>query len=188
MKISANLIKTGNVIKHKDKLLNVLSTSIIKPGKGGAFIQVEMKDIKTGNKTNERWRTSEYVEKVAINEMIVSFLFSENESITVMDNQNYEQFNIKKELLGNSARLLEEGMQLNIEKVDEEIVNIKLPKNLKVEIQMADAVVKGQTASSSFKTAITTKDIKVLVPQHIKEGDRILVNSETLEYVEKAKD
>ena len=188
MKINANLIKSGNILKHKDKLLNVLSTSIIKPGKGGAFIQVEMKDIKTGNKTNERWRTSEYVEKVAVNEIIVSFLFAENESITVMDNQNYEQFSIKNELLGNSVRLLEEGMQLNIEKVDEEIVNIKLPKNLKVEIQTADAVVKGQTASSSFKTAITTKDIKVLVPQHIKEGDKILVNSETLEYVEKAKD
>ena len=157
MKMIANLIKVGNVIKYKDKTLQVMNTNTIKPGKGGAFIQLEMRDLKSGSKVNERLRTSENVEKLNVNEVSVTFLFSENNMITVMNNERKKR-------------------------------KIRLPKTITVEVREADAVVKGQTASSSFKNAITTKDIKILVPAHIKEGDKIVINTESLEYLEKSRD
>lgn len=188
MKIDANLIRSGNILRHKNRLLQVLNTSIIKPGKGGAFIQVEMKDIRDGTKYNERWRTVDTVEKALVNEVDATFLFKDTENTTVMNNENYEQIICENKLIGDSKiRLLEEGMIIKILTVDEEIVSINLPKNIKVEILNADAVVKGQTASSSFKNAETTRNLKLLVPSHIKVGDKILINSENLEYVEKAK-
>ncbi len=187
MKINANLIKVGNILKHKEKMLEVLNTSVIKPGKGGAYIQVEMKDIQTGVKFNERWRTSDNVEKISVNELNVTFLFIENDNLTVMDNQNYEQISCSLNFIRGKEKLLEDGMNLTLEIVDDKITNVKFPKNIKVEIKDADAVVKGQTASSSFKNATTTNDIKILVPPHIKEGDKVLISSENQNYVEKAK-
>ena len=188
MKLNANLIKVGNVLKHKNKMMEVLSTSIIKPGKGGAFIQVEMRDIKSGVKFNERWRTSENVEKISVNEIEVTFLFIESGTFTVMNNQNFEQMTYSSELIKDKEKLLEDGMQIILELVDEKVTKVKFPKNIKVVIKSADAVVKGQTASSSFKNAITTNHLKILVPPHIKDGDKVLISSENLNYVEKAKD
>ncbi len=188
MKIIANLIKVGNILRHREKLLEVLNTSIIKPGKGGAFIQVEMKDIKSGIKFNERWRTSENVEKITVEELEATFLFIENEMLTLMNNQNFEQISCSIKLISGKEKLLEDGIKLTLIMVDEKITNIKFPKNIKVEIKNADGVVKGQTASSSYKNAITTNDIKILVPPHIKEGEKIFINSEDFSYVEKAKD
>ena len=187
MKINANLVKVGNVIKYKERMLEVLNTSVIKPGKGGAFIQVEMKDIQNGTKFNERFRTSEYLEKVSVNEKEVTFLYVDNEKLTMMNNDDYEQIQCSISLIDGKEKLLEDGMKLILEISDDNITNIKFPKNVKVKIKNADAVVKGQTASSSFKNAITTKDLKILVPAHIKEGDCILISSESLSYVEKAK-
>ena len=183
MKMIANLIKVGNVIKYKDKTLQVMNTNTIKPGKGGAFIQLEMRDLKSGSKVNERLRTSENVEKLNVNEVSVTFLFSENNMITVMNNENYEQITLNEELLNGNKNFLEDGIQLFLDIIAEEIVGIRLPKTITVEVREADAVVKGQTASSSFKNAITTKDIKILVPAHIKEGDKIVINTESLEYL-----
>ena len=188
MKIIANLIKAGNILKHKDKLLEVLNTSVIKPGKGGAFIQVEMKDIKTGIKFNERWRTSENVEKISVNELDVTFLFIESETFTVMNNDNFEQMNYPNSLISEKQKLLEDGMKLTFKLVEDKVIGVNFPKNLKVEIKTADAVVKGQTASSSYKNALTTNDLKILVPPHIKDGEKIIISSEDLSYVEKAKD
>ena len=188
MKINANLIKVGNVLNHKDKMMEVLNTSFIKPGKGGAYIQVEMKDMKTGTKFNERWRTSDSVEKVSVNEIDVTFLYIENDSFTVMNNQNFEQMTYSSKLISGKEKLLEDGMNLTLEMIDDEISTVKFPKNIKVEIKTADAVVKGQTASSSFKNALTTNELNILVPPHIKEGDKVMINSENLNYVEKAKD
>jgi len=188
MKINANLLKVGNVIKHENKLLQVLDTSIIKPGKGGAYIQVEMRDLRSGTKTNERWRTSEDIEKVSVEEINVTYLFSDSENLTLMNNESFDQFTIKKSILGKKIDLLEDGMILVAELINNEIFNLKLPRNIKVEIESADAVVKGQTVSSSFKNAVTTNNIKILVPKHIKDGDKVLINSENYEYVEKAKD
>ena len=188
MKINANLIKAGNILNHKNRLLQVLNTNIIKPGKGGAFIQVEMKDIKDGTKFNERWRTSENVEKASVNEIEATFLFKDSEKFTIMDNNNFEQTTCSNQLIDHvKLSLLEEGMKLKLVVVEEEIVNVNLPKNIRVKILTADPVVKGQTASSSYKNAETTKNIKLLVPPHIKENDEIIINSENLEYVEKAK-
>ena len=188
MKLNANLIRVGNVLKHKDKMMEVLSTSIIKPGKGGAFIQVEMKDIKSGVKFNERWRTSDNVEKISVSEIEVTFLFIENETFTVMNNQNFEQMTYSSELIKGKEKLLEDGMKITLELVDEKVTKVKFPNNIKVEIKSADAVVKGQTASSSFKNAITTNHLKILVPPHVKEGDKVLISSENMNYIEKAND
>ena len=187
MKINANLIKVGNVLHHKDKMMEVLNTSVIKPGKGGAYIQVEMKDMKSGTKFNERWRTSDSVEKVSVNEIQVTFLYIENDSFTVMNNHNFEQMTYPSKLVEGKEKLLEDGMNITLEMVNEEVSTVKFPKNIKVEIKTADAVVKGQTASSSFKNATTSNDIKILVPPHIKEGDKIVINTDNYEYVEKAK-
>ena len=188
MKINANLIRVGNVLNHKDRMMEVLNTSIIKPGKGGAYIQVEMKDLKSGTKFNERWRTADTVEKVSVNEIEVTFLFIENDSFTVMNNQNFEQMTYPSKLISGKEKLLKDGMSITLEMVNDEISTVKLPKNIKVEIKTADAVVKGQTASSSFKNALTTNELSILVPPHVKDGDKVMINSETLNYVEKAKD
>lgn len=188
MKINANLIKVGNVLKYKERALQVLSTSVIKPGKGGAFIQVEMKDIQNGVKFNERWRTSDTVEKISVNEQEVTFLYIESDIITFMNNENFEQITCPANLITGREKLLKDGMKLSLEIVEDKITNIIFPKNIKVKIDKADAVVKGQTASSSFKNALTTNDLKILVPPHIKEGDEVFINSENLSYVEKAKD
>ena len=188
MKMIANLIKVGNVIKYKDKTLQVMNTNTIKPGKGGAFIQLEMRDLKSGSKVNERLRTSENVEKLNVNEVSVTYLFSENNMITVMNNENYEQITLNEELLNGNKNFLEDGVQLFLDIIAEEIVGMRLPKTITVEVREADAVVKGQTASSSFKNALTTNELNILVPPHIKEGDKVMINSETLNYVEKAKD
>ncbi|MFL2661679.1 MAG: elongation factor P [Alphaproteobacteria bacterium] len=188
MKINANLIKVGNILKHKDKALQVLNTNVIKPGKGGAFIQVEMKDIQSGVKFNERWRTSDTVEKISVHEKEVTFLYIENEIITFMNNENFEQITCPSNLISGKEKLLKDGMKLSLEIIEDKIANVVFPKNIKVKIEKADAVVKGQTASSSFKNALTTSNLKLLVPSHIKEGDYILISSENLNYVEKAKD
>ncbi len=188
MKINANLLKVGHVLRHNNKLLQVLNTNIIKPGKGGAYIQVEMRDLKSGSKVNERWRTSDDVEKIAVNELLATFLYIENDQIMLMNNENFEQFSVNKSIVGEKVKLLEDGMHLTAEIIGDEIINLHLPKQIKVEVKDADAVVKGQTASSSFKNATTTNEIKILVPQHVKIGDKVILNSENLEYVEKAKD
>ena len=188
MKMIANLIKVGNVIKYKDKVFQVMNTNTIKPGKGGAFIQLEMRDLKSGSKVNERLRTSESIEKLNVNEINVTYLFSENNMITVMNNENYEQITLNDDLFNGNVNFLEDGIQLFLDTIADEIVGIRLPKSITVLIKEADAVVKGQTASSSFKNAVTTKGIKVLVPAHIKVGDKIIINSENLEYLEKSRD
>ena len=187
MKVNANLLRNGNVIRHQNKMLQIMNTNIIKPGKGGAYIQVEMRDVETGIKTNERWRTSESVEKLVTVEIKSTFLFLTNEVITLMNNQTYEQFEVDVKILKDKVKLINDGMQLTCEIVDQQIVNIKLPKNIEVIVDYADAVVKGQTASTSYKNATTEKGIKILVPPHIKQGDKIIISTENLEYVEKSK-
>ena len=147
-----------------------------------------MKDIQNGVKFNERWRTSDTVEKISVNEQEVTFLYIESDIITFMNNENFEQITCPANLITGREKLLKDGMKLSLEIVEDKITNIIFPKNIKVKIDKADAVVKGQTASSSFKNALTTNDLKILVPPHIKEGDEVFINSENLSYVEKAKD
>ena len=146
-----------------------------------------MRDVLSKTKTNERWRTSDTLEKVNTEEIETNYLFSDTEHITVMRKDDFEQIRISKSLLGENVNLLQDGIGITLEYIDGQVAGIKLPKSLEVIVESAEAVVKGQTASSSFKPAITNTGVKILVPPHIKQGDKVIINSENLEYVEKSK-
>ena len=188
MKIQANTIRPGNVIEHDTRQWTVLKTEMLLPGKGNAFVQVEMRDIKTGNKSNERFRTSENVEKLMVEEKEATYLYSENNQLTFMDGETYEQFTFTKEVIGQSSMFLKEGMPVIAELIEGVISRVKLPQHVTVEVIEADPVVKGQTASSSYKPSIVENKIRVMVPPHIEAGTRIVVNTEDASYVERAKD
>ena len=188
MKIQANTIRPGNVIEHADKQWTVLKTEMLLPGKGNAFIQVEMRDVKSGNKTNERFRTSETVEKLMVEEKNATYLYADGDQITFMDSESYEQFTVDREGIGDSAAFLQDGMVVTAELIDGAIAGVRLPQHVTVEVIEADPVVKGQTASSSYKPSVVENDVRVMVPPHIEAGTRIVVNTEDASYVERAKD
>jgi elongation factor P len=188
MKIQANTIRAGNVIEHDGKQWTVLKTELLLPGKGSAFVQVEMRDVKSGNKTNERFRTAESVEKLMVEEKDCTYLYGDDEQVTFMDAESYEQFTLDKESLGASAAFLQDGMTLTAELIDGDVSGVRLPQHVTVEVTEADPVVKGQTASSSYKPAVVENGVRVMVPPHIEAGTRIVVNTEDTSYVERAKD
>lgn len=187
MKINANLIRVGNIIEHNSRQWAVLKTQIVQPGKGGAFITVEMRDIRTGTKTNERWRTADTVEKCNVEEKDCTFLFVDGEALTFMDQENFEQFNLSKEVLGESAAFLQDGMQVAVDFIEGSPVSVALPEKVTMLVVEADPVVKGQTASSSYKPAKLENGLKILVPPFIAEGEKIIVNTGDCTYVERAK-
>lgn len=187
MKINANLIRVGNIIEHNSRQWAVLKTQIVQPGKGGAFITVEMRDIRTGTKTNERWRTADTVEKCNVEEKDCTFLFADGEALTFMDQENFEQFNLSKEILGESAAFLQDGMQVAVDFIEGSPVSVALPEKVVMLVVEADPVVKGQTASSSYKPAKLENGLKILVPPFIAEGEKIVVNTGDCSYVERAK-
>lgn len=187
MKINANLIRPGNVIEHNGKQWGVLKTQIVQPGKGGAFITVEMRDIRTGTKTNERWRTADTVEKCNVEEKECTFLFGDADSLTFMDQENYEQFTIPVELLGESAGFLQDGMVAAVDFIEDSPVSVSLPEKVVMTLIEADPVVKGQTASSSYKPAKLENGMKILVPPFIEQGEKIVVATADCTYVERAK-
>jgi len=188
MKIQANTIRPGNVIEHDGKQWNVLKTEMLLPGKGNAFIQVEMRDVKSGNKTNERFRTSETVEKLMVEEKNATYLFSDGDRFTFMDSESYEQFEIVRDAIGSPVAFLQDGMVVTAELIDGTISGVKLPQHVTMGVTEADPVVKGQTASSSYKPAVIENGTRVMVPPHIEAGTRIVVNTEDASYVERAKD
>ena len=188
MKIQANTIRPGNVIEYGDKQWRVIKTEILLPGKGNAFIQVEMRDLKSGNKTNERFRTAETVEKLMVEEKDATYLYAEDDKIMFMDSETYEQFSLEKDVIGDSAAFLQDGMVVTAEVIDGVVAGAKLPQHVTMEVIEADAVVKGQTASSSYKPALVENGVRVMVPPHIGTGTRIVVNTEDSSYVERAKD
>lgn len=188
MKIQANTIRPGNVIEHGDKQWTVLKTEMLLPGKGNAFIQVEMRDVKSGNKTNERFRTSETVEKLMVEEKDCTYLFAEDDQLTFMDAESYEQFTLPKDAIGDPAAFLQDGMAVTAELIDGTVTTVRLPQHVVMEVIEADPVVKGQTASSSYKPSVVENGVRVMVPPHIEAGTRIVVNTEDASYVERAKD
>jgi elongation factor P len=188
MKIQANTIKAGNVIEHDGQQWTVLKTELLLPGKGSAFVQVEMRQVKSGNKTNERFRTSESVEKLMVEENDCTYLYVDGNQATFMDSASYEQFTVDMESIGPSAAFLQDGMTLTAELIDGEIAGVRLPQHVTVEVLEADPVVKGQTASSSYKPAVVQNNVRILVPPHIESGTRIVLNTEDASYVERAKD
>ncbi|KAF0222241.1 MAG: elongation factor [Rhodospirillaceae bacterium] len=187
MKINANLIRVGNIIEHNGKQWAVLKTQIVQPGKGGAFITVEMRDIRTGTKTNERWRTADTVEKCNVEEKDCTFLFVDGDALTFMDQENFEQFNLTREVLGDAAAFLQDGMQVAVDFIEGSPVSVSLPEKVTMTVVEADPVVKGQTASSSYKPAKLENGLKILVPPFIAEGEKIIVNTGDCSYVERAK-
>lgn len=188
MKVNANTLSKGNVIEHEGKLMQVLSTFISKPGKGGAFIQLELRDIRNGNKDNIRLRTQETVEKARLDQEDFQYLYNDGEVYTFMNTETYEQIELKKDMIGEDAPYLQDGMMVMVELYEGEPLSIKLPDTITVQITEAEPVVKGQTASSSYKPAMTDIGVKVMVPPHIDSGIRIIIKTEDGSYVERAKD
>ena len=187
MKVNGNTIKPGNVVEHKNGLWVATKTSHVKPGKGGAFAQVELRNLKDGSKLNERFRSSENVEKVILEETPYVFLYKENDSLIFMNNQTFEQISVNIDMIGDQAAFLQDGMNVIINIYNENPVSIIMPDNCIEEIVEVDAVIKGQTVSSSFKPAILKNGVKVMVPGHIEVGTKIVVRPSDCTYVEKAK-
>jgi elongation factor P len=187
MKQQANLIRAGQVIEHEGNRWTVLKQQIITPGKGGAFIQVEMRDLKTGNKTNERWRTADTVERLATSEKEYTYSYTEGDNIVLMDPESYEQTMIPVDLLGDLAPFLQDNMAVTVDMVEADPVGVRLPPTVVLEVVEADPVVKGQTAASSYKPAKLSNGVKTSVPPFVEAGERIVVRTEDASYVERAK-
>ena len=187
MKINGNAIRPGNIIEHNGRLMRAVRIQHTQPGKGGAYLQVELKDIRDGTKLNERFRSSQTVERVRLDQAQYQFLFTDGDIYTFMNQENYEQITLSKELIGESFVYLQEEMIVTIESYEEQPLGVRLPETVIVQIVEADAVVKGQTASSSYKPALLENGIKVMVPPHIESGTKIVVNTEDHSYVERAK-
>ena len=187
MKQQANLIRAGQVIEHEGNRWTVLKQQIITPGKGGAFIQVEMRDLKTGNKTNERWRTADTVERLQTDNKDYTYSYTEGDNMVLMDPETFEQSHIPLELLGDAAAFLQDNMTIDVDLVEGEPVGAHLPATVVLEIVEADPVVKGQTAASSYKPAKLSNGVKTLVPPFIETGERIVVRTEDGSYVERSK-
>ena len=188
MKINGNAIKPGNVINHNGRLWVAAKTSHVKPGKGGAFAQVELRDIRDGTKLNERFRSTESVERVILDEIECSYLYKEGEAHIFMHSETFEQISIATEMIGETVAFLQDGMIVSVSMYDGEPISATLPDQTTVTIIEADAVVKGQTASSSYKPAIADNGVRVMVPPFIEKGTRIVVKIEDSTYIERAKD
>tara|TARA_Y100000590_G_scaffold130119_1_gene148648 strand:+ start:9 stop:572 length:564 start_codon:yes stop_codon:yes gene_type:complete len=187
MKILGNEIKPGMVLEHRDDLWSVLKTQHVKPGKGGAFNQVELKSIKKGTKLNERFRSSDTVERAILDDRKFNFLYEDDKNCHFMDPKNFEQIEISKNLLDEKSKLLKENMEVDIQFYDDQAMSVQLPNTVDLIIETTDAAIKGQTASSSYKPATLENGIKIMVPPFINTGDKISLDTRTLEYIKKVK-
>ena len=185
MKITAVEIKPGMIIEHKNDYWNVLKAQHVKPGKGGAFNQVELKSITKGTKLNERFRSSETIEKAELEEKKFNFLYLDDENCHFMDNKNFEQISISKSLIDEKYKLLKENLEVTISFLDEKPISVDLPNNVECVVDVTDAAIKGQTAASSYKPATLDNGVKINVPRFIESGDKIILDTRTLEYVKK---
>lgn len=188
MKVNGNEIRSGNVIEHKKRLWTVVKTEHVKPGKGGAYAQVELKDIRDGTKLNERFRASESVERVRLDDHEYQFLFTDGHEFTFMNQENYEQITLGQNIVGEGADFLKEGMMVTVSSYEGEVISITMPDTVVMEIVEAEPVIKGQTATSSYKPAILENGVRIMVPPHIEVGTRVVVNTDDRTYVERAKD
>jgi elongation factor P len=187
MKQQANQIRAGQVIEHEGRRWTVLKQQIITPGKGGAFIQVEMRDLKSGNKTNERWRTADTVERLLTEEKEYTYSYTDDANLVLMDPESFEQAIVRVDLLGDAAAFLQDNMHVTVDLVEGEPVAVHLPPTVVLEVVEADPVVKGQTAASSYKPAKLSNGVRTMVPPFIETGERIVVKTEDASYVERAK-
>ena len=186
MKISANEIKPGTIIEYKNDLWRCLKSQAVKPGKGGTFNQVELKSITKGTKLNERFRSSETIEKASLDERDFQYLYSDDGNLVFMDNKSFDQINVPKEIIGDDENLLKENMEVTIEFYEEKPLIVTMPKSADYEVLETEAVVKGQTVSSSYKPAIIQNNVKILVPPFINQGDIVSIDCHSREYIKKA--
>ena len=185
MKISANEIRVGMLIEYKNDLWEVLKTQHVKPGKGGAFAQIEMKSLNKNTKLNERFRSSETVEKANIDEIKFNFSYEDEDNYYFINPKSFEQINIKKEIIGEKGKLLIENLDVSISFHDEKPLTVSLPNQINCKIKTTDVALKGQTVSSSYKPAVLDNGLKIQVPPFIESGDEIIVDTRTIEYVKK---
>jgi elongation factor P len=188
MKINGNSIRPGNIIEHQGRLWRAVKTQHTQPGKGGAYLQVELKDIRDGTKMNERFRSSETVERVRLDEHEYQFLFASGDDYTFMDVESFEQLTVNADLIGEPAVFLQEGMMVTVESYEGSPISVSLPESVTMQLIEADPVVKGQTAASSYKPAKLENGVRILVPPHVENGTRVVVNTADGTYIERAKD
>jgi len=185
MKISSNEIRVGMLIEHKDDLWQVLKTQHVKPGKGGAFAQIEMKSVSKNTKLNERFRSSDYVEKASLDEIKFNFLYEDETDYYFINQKSFEQINIKKNIVGEKGKMLTENLQVNINFYNDRPLTVELPNQVTCKILTTDVALKGQTVSSSYKPATLDNGINIQVPPFIESGDVILVDTRNVEYIKK---
>ncbi len=188
MKINGNAIRPGMVIEHQGRLWRAVKIQHTQPGKGGAYLQVELKDLQTGTKLNDRFRSSETVERATLEQRDHQYLFNDGGMYTFMDTETFEQIELNAEQIGeDQVAYLQENMTVTIESHEDTPIGVQLPATVVLEITEADAVVKGQTASSSYKPAMLENGVRTLVPPHIETGVRVVINTVDGSYVERAK-
>ncbi len=185
MKINASEIRVGMLLEHKNDLWQILKTQHVKPGKGGAFAQVEMKSVNKNTKLNERFRSSETVEKASLEETDYNYLYEDEQNYFFMNPKTFEQIEIKKNLIGEKGKLLTENLMVTVSFYNENPILIDLPNQVKCKIESTDAALKGQTISSSYKPAILNNGLNIQVPPFVEAGDVIIVDTRNLEYIKK---
>ena len=185
MKLYASEIRVGMLIEYKNDLWQVLKTQHVKPGKGGAFAQVEMKSVNKNTKLNERFRSSESVEKASLDETKFNYLYGDETDYYFMDPKSYEQINIKKETIGEKGKMLTENLEVSISFYNEKPLTVELPNQVTCTIDTTDVALKGQTVSSSYKPATLDNGVNIQVPPFIESGDKIIVDTRTIEYIKK---
>ena len=181
MKINAGEIRVGMLLEHKDDLWQVLKTQHVKPGKGGAFAQVEMKSVNKGTKLNERFRSSENVEKASLEEMNYNFLYEDENNYFFMEPKSFEQIEIKKDMIGEKGKLLTENLEIIISVYNDSPIDVELPNQVTCKIKITDVALKGQTVSSSYKPATLVNGLNVQVPPFIESGDNVIIDTRNLE-------
>lgn len=185
-KINGNEIRPGNVLEHNGGLWAAVKVDHVKPGKGGAFAQVEMRNLRNGSKLNERFRSADKVERVRLDQKDQQFLYEQDGMLVFMDSETYEQIELPVDILGERRPFLQDGMMVHIEYYDQEALNATLPQKVTCKVVETEPVVKGQTAANSFKPAILNNGIRILVPPFVGQDEDVIVNTELMEYVERA--
>jgi elongation factor P len=185
-KINGNEIRPGNVLDHNGGLWAAVKVDHVKPGKGGAFAQVEMRNLRNGSKLNERFRSADKVERVRLDQKDQQFLYEQDGMLVFMDSETYEQIELPVDILGERRPFLQDGMMVHIEYYDQEALNATLPQKVTCKVVETEPVVKGQTAANSFKPAILDNGVRILVPPFVGQDENVIVNTELMEYVERA--
>ncbi len=186
MKMNGNEIKPGNIIKHQDTLWVAVKCNAVKPGKGGAFNQVELKNLLDGRKLNERFRAAETVERVRLEQKKHTFLYADGDMLVFMNGETYEQISLQAEFIGDRAVYLNDGMEVDVEFYEEKPISVSLPEQVILEVQDTEPVVKGQTAANSYKPATLENGVRTTVPPFINVGEKLIINTEDGSYVKRA--